>query len=102
MINMAFHNKVYIGHVETINLEAYERTSPVESKVVALRLAGFDKINNIPTYKPLRKYGEYYKVLSVENKPVTAGIGPFIDNRIINEAIKKTGKQEVKVLKKVA
>lgn len=102
MINMALQNKVYIGHVETINLEAYEKTSPVESKVVALKFAGFDKINNIPKYKPLRKYKEYYKVVSVDNKPVTVGIGPFVDDRIVNEAIKKTGKQEVKILKKVA
>lgn len=102
MINMALHNKVYIGHVETINLEAYEKTSPVESKVVALRFAGFDKINKLPKYKPLRKYGEYYKVISVEEKPLTGGIGNIVDDKIINQAIKKTGKQEVKQLRKVA
>lgn len=96
MINMAFYHKVYIGHVETINLEAYEKTSPIESKVVALQLAGFDKINKLPQYKPLRKYGEYYKVISVE--PLTG----LVNDKKIDQAIKKTGKQEVKQLKKVA
>ena len=43
---MAFYNKVYIGHVETINLDVPEKTSPIESKVVALKLSGFDKIKN--------------------------------------------------------
>lgn len=102
MINMAFHNKVYIGHVETINLDAYEKTSPVEKKVVALQLAGFDNINKLPKYKPLRKYGEYYKVISVDSKPLTGTIGNIVDDKTINQAIKKTGKPEVKLLKKVA
>ena len=93
---MALYNKVYIGHVETINLETYEKNSPIESKVVALQLSGFDKINKLPTYRPLRKYGEYYKVISVE--PLTG----LVNDKMINQAIKKTGKQEVKLLKKVA
>lgn len=93
---MGIYNKVYIGHVETINQEAYENTSPIESKVVALKLSGFDKITKLPTYKPLRKYGEYYKVISVE--PLSG----LVNDKIINQAIKKTGKQEVKQLKKIA
>lgn len=96
MIYMAFYNKVYIGHVETINLDAYENTSPIESKVVALKLSGFDKINKLPTYKPLRQYGEYYKVISVEP------LNGLVNDKMINQAIKKTGKQEVKLLKKIA
>ena len=93
---MALYNKVYIGHVETINLDAYEKNSPIESKVVALKLSGFDKINKLPTYKPLRKYGEYYKVISVEP------LNGLVNDKMINQAIKKTGKKEVKQLKKVA
>lgn len=93
---MALYNKVYIGHVETINLEAYENNSPIESKVVALQLSGFDKINKLPKYRPLRKYGEYYKIISAEP------LNGLVNNKMINQAIKKTGKQEVKLLKKVA
>lgn len=93
---MALYNKVYIGHVETINLDAYEKNSLFESKVVALQLAGFDKINKLPTYRPLRQYGEYYKVVSVEP------LNGLVNDKKINQAIKKTGKQEVKLLKKVA
>lgn len=99
---MAIYNRVYIGHVETINLDAYEKNSPVEKKVVALKLSGFDKINKLPKYKPLRKYGEYYKVISVEPKPLTGTLGNIVDDKTINQAIKKTGKPEVKLLKKVA
>lgn len=99
---MGIYNKVYIGHVETINPDVYESVSPVESKVVALKLTGFDSIRKKPKYKPLRKYGEYYKVISVEPEPLTGGIGNIVDDKIINEALKKTGKQEVKQLKKVA
>ena len=93
---MALYNKVYIGHVETINLEAYEKNSVIESKVVALKLSGFDKINKLPKYRPLREYGEYYKVISVEP------LNGLVNDKKINQAIKKTGKQEVKLLKKVA
>lgn len=93
---MALYNKVYIGHVETINLEAYENNSPIESKVVALQLSGFDKINKLPKYRPLRKYGEYYKIISAEP------LNGLVNNKMINQAIKKTGKQEAKLLKKVA
>ena len=93
---MAFYNKVYLGHVETINLEASAKTSPVERKVVALQLSGFDKINKLPTYRPIRQYGEYYKVISVEP------LNGLVSDKMINEAITKTGKPEVKLLKKVA
>ena len=92
---MGIYKKVYIGHVETINTNANISEKAVKSKVVALRLAGFDK-NKIPKYKPLRKYSEYYKLISVE--PVSG----FPSNSKINRAIKNTGKEEVKVLKKVA
>ena len=92
---MRMYKKVYIGHVETINTNAKVNEKAVKSKVVALRLVGFDK-NNIPKYKPLRNYSEYYKLISVE--PV---IG-FPSNSKINKAIKNTGKEEVKSLKKVA
>ena len=67
----------------------------IEIKVVALKLLGFDK-NKIPKYKPLRKYSEYYKLISVEP------INGFPSNSKINKAIKSTGKEEVKRLKKVA
>ena len=93
---MALYNKVYIGHVETINLDAYENNSPIESKVVVLQLSGSDEINKLPKYRPLRKYGEYYKVNKVE--PLTG----LVNDKMINEAIKKTGKQEVKQLNKIA
>ena len=93
---MGFHNNVYIGHVETINTEALENEKCIESKVVALKLISFDTIKRIPTYKPLKKYKEYYKIVSVE--PI---LGLVSDNAI-NKALKKTGKEEVKVLKKVA
>ena len=99
---MGFYNKVYIGHVETINPDVNESVSPVESKVVALRLIGFDNIKKLPKYKPLRQYGEYYKVVSVEPKPLTSGLGNIVDDKVINQAIKKTGKKEVNQLKKVA
>lgn len=97
---MSIYNKVYIGHVETINLDANQSVSPIESKVVALKLVGFDNINKMPKYKPLRKYGEYYKVVSIEPKPLTGGLGSIVDDKVINFALKKTGKPEVKQLKK--
>ena len=92
---MGIYNKVYIGHVETINTNANINERAVKSKVVALKLLGFDK-NKIPKYKPLRKYSEYYKLISVEP------INGFPSNSKINKAIKNTGKEEVKRLKKVA
>ena len=92
---MGIYNKVYIGHVETINTNANVNEKAVKSKVVALKLLGFDK-NRIPKYKPLRKYSEYYKLISVEP------INGFPSNSKINKAIKNTGKEEVKRLKKVA
>ena len=96
MISMALHSKIYIGHVETVNLEAKERNSVIESKVVALKLIGFDEISKLPKYKPLRKYKEYYKIISVES------LNGLVNDKKINQAIKKTGKQEVQQLKKVA
>lgn len=93
---MALHNKVYIGYVQTINPDAYEKSSIVESKVVALRLAGIDTGNKLPQYRPLRKYMEYYKIERVE--PIMG----IISDEGINKALKMTGKPEVKQLKKVA
>lgn len=98
---MGIYNKVYIGHVETINPDVYESVSPVESKVVALKLIGFD-VRKKPKYKPLRQYSEYYKVVSIEPEPLTGGLGNIVDDKTINMALKKTGKPEVKQLKKVA
>ena len=93
---MAIYNNVYIGHVETINTNANMNENFTESKVVALKLDGFDKIKNIPKYRPLRKYSEYYKLLSVER------LNGFVSDNMINRALKNTGKEEVKILKKVA
>lgn len=90
---MGIYNKVCIGHVETVNLE---NTSPVEKKVVALKYIGMDKSSSLPIYKPLRKYKEYYKLVDVERLP------GFVNDTMINNAIKKTGKKEVKILRKVA
>lgn len=98
---MGIYNNIYIGHVETINPEVNEKLSPVVTKVVALKLVGFDNTKKLPKYKPLRRYGEYYKVVSIETRPITGNIGNIVDDRIINQAIKKTGKPEVKLLKKV-
>ena len=92
---MGIHNKVYIGHVETLNTNANIDENVVKSKVVALKLAGVDK-NKIPKYKPLKRYSEYYKLISVE--PIS---GLVSDNKI-KKVLKSTGKEEVKVLKKVA
>ena len=93
---MGFHNNVYIGHVETINTEALENETCIESKVVALKLIAFDVNKRISTYKPLKNYSEYYKIVSVE--PILG----LVSDTAINRALKKTGKEEVKVLKKVA
>lgn len=92
---MAIYNKVYIGHVETINPNAYEKETFIESKVVALKLIGLDD-NKLPKFKPLRNYSEYYKIISVE--PISG----YISDVGINKKIKSTGKKEVKVLKKTA
>ena len=91
---MGIYNKVFLGHVETINTNANINEKCTESKVVALRFEGFDKIKNIPIYKPLRKYSEYYKIRSVER------LDGIVTDGMINRAIKNTGKKEVKVLKK--
>ena len=92
---MRIHNNVYIGHVETIDTLANIDERPIKSKVVALKLLGFSK-NKTPKYKPLKKYSEYYKLIIVE--PIT---GLVSDNKLERE-LKKTGKEEVKVLKKVS
>lgn len=92
---IGLYNNVYIGHVETIDTGANMNEKVVKSKVVALKLLGFDK-NKIPKYKPLKKYSEYYKLISVEP------INGFVSDNGINKALKNTGKEEVKVLKKVA
>ena len=83
MIFMGIYNKVYIGHVETINPDVIENVSPVESKVVALKLASIDKVTSIPTYKPLRPYSEYYKLVSVDSKPLEGPLGNIVDDKII-------------------
>ena len=80
---MGIYNKVYIGHVETINPDVIENVSPVESKVVALKLASIDKVTSIPTYKPLRPYSEYYKLVSVDSKPLEGPLGNIVDDKII-------------------
>ena len=89
---MHLYNKIYIGHVETINTSAKIGEVPIKSKVVALKLTKGSKTK----YEPIKRYGEYYKLVSVE--PVT---GIVTDNRI-NKLLRNTGKEEVKVLKKVA
>ena len=61
-----------------------------------------DKVTSIPTYKPLRPYSEYYKLVSVDSKPLEGPLGNIVDDKIINIALKKTGKKEVKQLKKVS
>ncbi len=99
---MGIHKKVYIGHVETINPDASELISPVESKVVALKLIGFDHVKKIPQYKPLRKYKEYYKIMRVEERPLVSSLGSFVGDKQIDYALRKTGKEEVKKLKKSA
>ena len=93
---MGLHHNIYIGHVETFNTNAYEDENFIESKVVALKLIDFDENKKIPKYAPMKKYSEYYKIISVE--PL---LGLVSDSKI-NKALKNTGKEEVKVLKKVA
>lgn len=90
---MGIYNKVYLGHVETLNTNNKYNETYVESKVVALKLIGIDA-NNMPKYRPLRKYQEYYKLISVEP------LNGYVSDRLIDKAINKTGKQEVKTLKK--
>ena len=91
---MGIYHRIYIGHVKTINLEAYENTSFIESKVVALRLVGRNN-NHLPKYQPLRQYKEYYSIERVE--PIMG----FVSDTKIDKALKQTGKPEVKQLKKV-
>ena len=93
---MALHSKVYIGHVETINQDALESEKLIESKVVLLQLIGLDEISKQPKYKPLKKYSEYYKIVEVE------AMNGLVSNSKMEKALKKTGKKEVKLLKKVA
>lgn len=93
---MGIYNKVCIGHVETINTTANINEAFTEHKVVALKYKGLDKKKKIPKYEPLRRYVEYYKLLSVER------LDGFVSDSQIDKALKNTGKEEVKVLKKVA
>lgn len=86
---MGLHNKIYIGHVETVNMDSYGNTIPLESKVIVL------KGNGKQEFRPLRKYSEYYKLSSIEP------LNGILSNSKINKIIKNTGKQEVKVLNKV-
>ena len=91
---MGLHNNIYIGHVETINTTAFENEQFIEPKVVALKLVSFDVNKKMPIYKPLKKYGEYYKIVSIE--PILG----IVSDSGIKKALKNTGKQEVKVLTK--
>jgi len=93
---MGIYNNIYIGHVETINQDVYENDKLIESKVVVLKQSGFDEKNNIPKYKPLRKYKEYYKINNIEP------LNGIVNDKIINLAIEKTGKKEVQRLNQVA
>ncbi len=88
---MGLHYHVGIAHVETINFDVYENESPVESKVVVLKLEGTDQ-NHLPKYRPLRKYKEYYKVDKIE--PISG----IISDYQINQLIQRTGKPEVQQL----
>ena len=88
---MRIYNNIYIGHAETFNPDEKKL---VEDRVVALKLAGYDKNKN-PILRPIRKY-TYYKLKNYER------INGFITDKGIDRALRKTGKQEVKVLKKVA
>ena len=92
---MGLYNNVYIGHVETINQDVYENDKIIESKVVVLKQSGFDNKNRMPKYKPLRKYKEYYKINNIEP------LNGIVNDKIINLAIQKTGKQEVQKIKQV-
>ncbi len=92
---MGIYHHIYIGHVKTINLEAYGDTSLIESKVVALRLVGKDH-KHLPKYQPLRPYKEYYSIERVE--PIVG----LVSDTGINKALKQTGKPEVKQLRKIS
>ena len=94
MITMGLHNKVCIGHVETVNLEGTEQ-SMIERKVVALRFVGTNKVTKLPMYQPLRNYMEYYNIKKVE--PLKG----FVSDAKINRALNNTGKKEVKRLQKI-
>lgn len=94
---MGIYNKVYLGKVETINTNAKENEPFIEHKVVALKLKGFNTVNNKPEFRPLRRYKEYYKIVKVKQLN-----GLFITDSMINQKIKEIGLPEVKVLKKTA
>lgn len=96
---MAFYNKVYLADVETINQDI-DRNSLIDEKVIALKINGINKITKTPNYKPIRTYGEYYKLVSISNKPLVGPFGNLVDDKTIDKAIKKTGKKEVKQLTK--
>lgn len=93
---MGIYNKVYIGHVETINTNANVNENVVEHKVVALQSLGFDKKTKTRKFKKLRPYVGYFKIIDFEP------INGFVTDKGIDRALKKTGKEEVKILKKVA
>ena len=93
---MGIYNKVYLGKVETINTNARENEPFVEHKIVALKLMGFNSVSMKPEYRPLRRYSQYYKVVSVEP------LNGYVTDSMINQKIKEKGLPEVKVLKKIA
>ena len=80
---MGIYNKVYLGKVETINTNAKENEPFVEHKIVALQLKGFNTVNNKPEFKPLRRYREYYKIVTVEP------INGFVTDGMINQKIRE-------------
>lgn len=86
---MGFHNNVYIGHVETINPNATVSEKFIVSKVVALKLVGFNNNKKTSTYRPLRKYKEYYKIISVE--PILG----LVSDAGIDKALRKDRKSVV-------
>ena len=93
---MGIHNKVYLGKVETINTNAMENEPFVEHKIVALKLKRINSVNNKPEFRPLRKYSQYYKIVTVEP------LNGYVTDNMINQKIKEKGLPEVKILKKVA
>lgn len=93
---MGIYKNICIGHVETVDLNSKDKKSLIQNKVVALSYIGTDKITSLPKYKPLRKYTEHYKIISVDR------ISGLVNDKMINNAIKRTGKEEVKKLKKSA
>ena len=87
---MGIYNKVYLGHVETINTTGIKNDVYIEPKVVALKLVDYDYSTKMPKFRPLRNYNEYYKIINVEP------LNGYVSDSMIDKAIKNTGKQEVK------